>query len=375
MTRRERVETTLNHKEADRVPVDMTIVTKPYQEILEYYGEEDDLWCDDWAHVFPKPEILEKLNIDVMHLPFGKSCGQEYRDKNEFLDEWGCKKVRVTDEYGGFLFQMVDHPLKDAESIEDIENYDHWPALDEERLEGFEKEVKYLYDNTDFALTMVFGGNVFERAHYLRGMENFFVDLLTEPEMAQAMMKKVLEINLHRDKQIFERVGKYLTYMRFQGEDMGSQDAPLLSLQTFQTVIRPYLEQEWKAAKAEYIKHNPQGKISVHSCGAIFDFIPDFIDMGADMLNPIQPNAAGMNTKLINTTYGDKLCFHGAVDSQDVLVHGTIEDIRNEVRTRMADLKPGGGYIMAPSHNIQSGISAEKIVALYDAAQEFGQYK
>ena len=375
-TRRKRVSEALNHREPDRVPLDLTIVVQPYRELLDHFGMDDDMWWDEWAHVFPKPEVLERLGVDVFHLPWGKTAAGFWDPaETDFVDEWGCRKIRVDDAYGGFLFQMVGHPLQDARTIEDIENYEYWPALDEPRLEGFERLVKQLYEETDFALTMTFGGNVFERSHYLRSMDEFFVDLLVEPEKAQAVMAKVLEINMSRNEQILKAVGKYLTYFRFQGEDFGSQAGPLISVDTFREVVRPFLEKEWRSAKSEFVKHNPDGKIAIHSCGAVFDFIPDFIEMGADILNPLQPNAAGMDTKKIKDCFGDRLCFHGAVDSQGVIAQGTVEDIREEVKLRISDLKPGGGYIMSPSHNIQSNVGPEKVLAIYETALEYGQYQ
>ena len=375
LSRRKRVELALNHIEPDRVPLDLTITVKPYTNLLEYYNMQDDIWWDEWGHAFPEPELLEVLDIDVLHLPFGKNANTDWNiHSKEFKDEWGCKKVRVEDSNGGFLFQMVDHPLAEAQSIKDIENYS-WPSKDETRLENFEQYVRQLYNETDFALTMTFGGNIFERAHYLRGMDNFFIDLLIEPERAEAVMDKVLEINLHRNKQILEVLGKYLTYFRFQGEDLGSQEAPLISLGTFRDIVKPRLQLEWQSAKRDFLKCNPNGKVSIHSCGAVFDFIPDFIEMGADILNPLQPNAKGMDTAQIKQSFGDKLCFHGAVDSQGVIAGGSVLDVIEEVKLRLSHLKDGGGYILSPSHNFQSDTTPEKIIAMYDAAREYGKYR
>ena len=374
-TRRERVAKALNHEQPDRVPLDLTIVVQPYKDLLAHLGIQDKLWWDEWAHAFPNPEVLEQLDVDVFHLPWGKTAAGFWdMDSTDFKDEWGCRKVRVDDQYGGFLFQMVDHPLKDARTIKDIEEYAYWPSYDEPRLEGFEQLARHLYEETDFALTMTFGGNIFERSHYLRSMEEFFVDLLVEPEKAQAVMKKVLSVNLKRNEQILKAVGKYLTYFRFQGEDFGSQAAPLISVDTFRETVRPLLEEEWRSAKTEFQKHNPDGKIAVHSCGAIFDFIPDFIEMGADILNPLQPNAAGMDTGKIKGAFGDRLSFHGAIDSQGVIAQGTVEEIREEVKTRLSDLMAGGGYILSPSHNIQSNVGPEKVAAIYETAHDYGKY-
>jgi uroporphyrinogen decarboxylase len=374
MTSRQRVEIALDHREPDRVPLDLTIVARPYKELIEYLNISDDYWWDDWAHVFPTPEVLEKLNVDVFHIPYGITVPEMWDKHCEFFkDEWGYTKQRIDDGKGGFLYQMIDHPLAGAQSVDDIMDYD-WPDMDEPRVEGLEEYVRRLYNETDFALTLTFGGNIFELSHYLRGMENFFIDLIANPEMACAVMDKILEIRLHRDKQVLQAVGKYLTYFRFQGEDLGSQRSPLISPDTFRELVKPRLQTEWRAAKAEYLIHNPKGKISVHSCGAVFDFMEDFIEMGADMLNPVQPNAVGMDTELIKKTFGERLCFHGAVNTQDALSNGTVLDIVQEVKTRIEHLAPGGGYILSPSHNIQSGVAPEKIIAMYAAAVEFGRY-
>ncbi|MCL5072635.1 MAG: uroporphyrinogen decarboxylase [Actinobacteria bacterium] len=374
LTSRERVKIALEHKEPDRVPLDITITVKPYQDLIDYLNISDDLWWDEWAHIFPKPEVLKKLNVDVMHIPFGITAKDLWNKNSEiFEDEWGCLKKCVQDRNGGFLYQLEDHPLKDAESIDDILNY-KWPSIDEPRIEGLKEYVKELYSDTEFALTMNFGGNIFERAHYLRGMENFFMDLLINPDMATAVMKKILEINLHRNKQILQEIGKYLTYFRIQGEDLGSQTAPLISLELFRKRVKPFLQTEWQEAKKEFLKQNPNGKLAVHSCGAVYGFIEDFIEMGADILNPVQPNASGMDTRLIKEKFGERLSFHGAINSQETISHGTTLDLINEVKIRIENLSQEGGYILSPSHNIQSGVLPQKIIAMYQAALEFGKY-
>jgi uroporphyrinogen decarboxylase len=148
----------------------------------------------------------------------------------------------------------------------------------------------------------------------------------------------------------------------------------LISLDLFNAQIKANMKNEWDFIKHCYRDCGSSAKLAVHSCGAVFGFVPSFIEMGADILNPVQPNALGMDTKLLKQSYGDKICFHGAVNTQEVLTHGTEEDVRNEIRTRIRDLGPGGGYICAPSHNIQFGMSARNIMAMYDAVQEYGKY-
>jgi uroporphyrinogen decarboxylase len=272
------------------------------------------------------------------------------------------------------MYCLTDYPLKDAETVEDILSY-KWPKPEDIiDVTGLEDMAKQLYNETDLALTATFGGNVFERSHYLRSMDNFLVDLIAEPEMAGALMAKVLEIQMSVETLVLDAIGKYLTYMRFNGEDFGTQNGLLISRELFQSVVRSHLQKEWRTTKEKFIGKNPKGKISIHSCGSVFELMPVFIEMGADMLNPIQPNAKGMDTKIIKERYGANLCFHGGIDTQDVLNSGNQEDVRTEVRKRISDLAPGGGYICAPAHNIQHGMPVANIIAMYKAIQEFGQY-
>jgi len=376
MSSRERVETALQHREPDRVPCDITISPDIYAQLCDYLGEKfEPYWWDDWNHAFPSAEVLKKLHVDVYHLPIKVYPKNFTIDLESFQDEWGLTKKKIISADGSFMYNFVGTPpLADAEDVDDVLSYP-WPKAEElVDVDGMEEMSRQLYNETDFALTATFGGNIFERSHYLRGMDNFLVDLLVDVEMAEAIMTKVQEIQMGVDEIIFRTIGKYLTYSRFNGEDVGTQNAPLMSTETYREVVRPFLEKEWKTAKQLFTAQNPLGKIGMHSCGAVFDFVPQFIEMGADIMNPVQPNAVGMDTARLKATYGDKICFHGAIETQTVLTRGTVEDVREEVRKRIHDLAPGGGYIVAPSHNIQFGMSPENIVAMYEAIHEFGKY-
>jgi uroporphyrinogen decarboxylase len=375
-SRRERVKTALRHKEPDRVPCDITIEPAVYDELCKYLGYKfEPYWWDDWNHAYPSIEVLEKLNIDVCHIDIHNSPVGFDINAVSFKDAWGVTRRKDFHENGGFAYSFIDYPLKDAETVEDILNYNHWPKADElVDVTNLETEVRHLYNETDFALMATFGGNIFERPHYLRNMENFFIDLMSDEELAQALMGKVLEIQKQLDELVLKTIGKYLTYTRLHGEDLGTQAGPLISTELFNKMVRPNMQNEWSFIKDCYRKYSPDCKLAVHSCGAVFDFVESFIEMGADILNPVQPNAKGMDTKKLKESFGDRICFHGAVNTQEVLARGTQEDVRNEIKTRIKHLAPGGGYICAPSHNIQFGMSPENIVAMYEAIQEYGKY-
>ncbi|GHU67717.1 uroporphyrinogen decarboxylase [Clostridia bacterium] len=374
-TKRERVAEALNHREPDRVPCDLTIEPGIYRKLCEYLSLPfKPNWWDDWNHAYPDPLVLDKLGVDVYHLLLKETPAGFTIEKNTFRDAWGVRKDKLQLPEGGSMYTLVDYPLKDAQSVADIESYP-WPKPEEVvDVSGLEAEARTLYNETDFALTATFGGNVFERAHYLRGMETFLVDLMVEPELAGAVMDRILGIQMEVDRLVLRACGKYLTYMRFRGEDLGTQTGQLISTELFLGMVRPRLEKEWKTAKKRFKEQNPDGKISVHSCGAVFDLVGHFIDMGADILNPVQSSAHGMNTKALKERYGSRISFHGAIDTQNVLHAGTQEEVRDEVRKRILDLAPGGGYICAPSHNIQTGMPVENVMAMYEAIREFGLY-
>jgi uroporphyrinogen decarboxylase len=374
-TSRERVSVALNHREPDRTPCDITIEPTIYQDLCDELGlQYEPFYYDDWNHAYVSQEVAEKLRVDILHIPLKTTPPEFTMDKTKFKDAWGITKRKISISDGSFMYSLIDYPLEEAECVQDILNYP-WPSPEEiVDVAGLTEEVRQLYNNTDFALTATFGGNIFERSHYLRGIENFLVDLIDNPEIAQALMKKIMTIQMKVDKMVFAAIGPFLSYMRFNGEDVGTQQGPLISVKLFNDMVRPFLQQEWQEAKKLFHHYNPDGKISIHSCGAVMDFIPLFIDMGADILNPIQPNAAGMNTKVIKELYGDKICFHGGVDTQTILSRGTISDVEQEVKRRLRDLAPGGGYICAPSHNIQHGVPVKNILTMYETIQIYGKY-
>ncbi len=376
MTRRERVAMALTHREPDWVPCDMTIEASAYEPLCEYLGVPfEPKWWDDWNHSYPSVEVLDKLQIDVRHIDIHDTPKDFDMEKTEFINAWGVKTVKTFDETGNFHYTMVGTPLADAETVDDILNYNHWPKPEDlVNVTNLEEEVRHLYNETDLALTATFGGSVFENSHYVRGLENFLVDLYVNEDIANALMEKVLEIQMGVDELVLKTIGKYLTYTRLHGEDLGTQVGPLMAVDMWSEHIRPYMQREWDNIKALYAKYSPDCKLSVHSCGAVSDFVDSFIEMGADMLNPVQPNAAGMETDVLKQRFGDRICFHGAINTQSVLTQGNRDDVFAEVKKRIADLAPGGGYIVSPSHNIQAGMSPENIVAMYEAVQEYGAY-
>jgi uroporphyrinogen decarboxylase len=171
-----------------------------------------------------------------------------------------------------------------------------------------------------------------------------------------------------------EAVGDLVDIVRLSGEDLGTQTAPMISPRLFNELVRPRFERLWGCARRKLAEKNPAGKLMVHSCGNVRPFIPSWIEMGLDILDPIQPRARGMEPDGLKRDFGDRLVFHGGIDLQYTLPFGTVEDVCGEVRRYIRALAPGGGYIVAPAHNVQSDVPPANLVAIRDAIQAFGTY-
>jgi len=377
MTRRERVVAALDHKEPDRVPLSMSITINAYDNLKQYLGIDlkEDLNPGRWTEVPIHPLVAEKFGLDVLWLPTGKAHKKPKKsyDPNKWYDGWGVEWTKISLPSGGYYNEMSCAPLKDA-TIQDLEDFD-WPdPFDPGIVEGVREYYKHIHNDTDFAILTKFGGAVFEQAWYLRGMEKFLLDMVENPEFVEVLLAKIAKIQMGFDEVLIEATGEYVDILRLSGEDMGTQENSIISLPMFRRMVRPHLEKLWAYAKENLLKKNPKAKIMLHSCGAVSAFLPDWIDMKLDVLDPIQPMAKGMDPFALKAAFGDKLTFHGGIDAQQVLPFGTTQDVREHTRKYIKALAPGGGFICAPVHNVQGDVPPENLVAMRDAVEEFGYY-
>jgi uroporphyrinogen decarboxylase len=241
-------------------------------------------------------------------------------------------------------------------------------------IKGAVEQFREIRENTDLAIMTKIGGAVFELATYMRGMQQWYTDLALNPKFASALMARIAETQAQRDINALKVVGQYIDILRLSGEDLGTQQRPLISLNMFRRPVRPHLEKVWDTARKALLAQNPRGKIMLHSCGSMRAFLADWVEMGLDVLDPIQVSARGMDPAEIKKELGHQLAFHGAIDTQQVLPFGTPEDVRQEVRRRIKDLAPGGGCILAPVHIVQEDVPPENLVAMRDALEESGHY-
>lgn len=380
MTSRQRVVTTLHHQEPDRVPMDLTITLGAYTKLVKYLGMEKKVDPEpkiaNWLTYVPiDQKVLDALDIDIVHLGSRPPGGypKELSD-GTVIDEWGVKRKKIERPGGGFYLEMVENPLKDA-TIKDLEAYP-WPnPHDPAVTEGLVERIKWWHDNTDYAIQVwLERGNWGEQAGYLRGIEQWWTDVVVNKEFAIALMNKLADVAIEFNRVCIDLIGKYVQIIRFTGWDLGGQDSPIFSPKMVDTLFKPVLKRQWTAVKSFFQKVNPEGKIFFHTCGSVYKLIPIFIESGLDILDPLQTTAAGMDMDRIKKEFGDKLVFHGAMDIQQVMPFGTVEQVKEEVKLRIRQLGPGGGFILAPAHAFQDDTPPENIVAMYRAGKEYGRY-
>jgi uroporphyrinogen decarboxylase len=377
MSSRERVIACLEHREPDRVPLSMSITINAYNNLKRHLGIDlpEDLKIGRWTEVNIHPRVAEEFGLDVLGVPMNPSRRSFPRQPgaNRRIDEWGVEWAKVELPKGGYYYEMAVAPLANA-TVADLDDYP-WPdGRDPGRVEGLAETFRRIHNDTEFAILSKFGGAVFEQAWYLRGMERFFTDMVENPAFVHALLDKICTIQMAWDAAGIEAVGEYVDILRLSGEDLGTQEAPLISLRMFRQYVRPYLERLWTFAKGKLLEKNPRGKIMLHSCGAVRTFIPEWIAMGLDILDPIQPSAKGMEPERLKADFGAALTFHGGIDAQYVLPFGTPEEVRQHTCRYIQALAPGGGYIVAPVHNVQGDVPPENLVAMRDAVEEFGYY-
>jgi len=251
-------------------------------------------------------------------------------------------------------------------SIEAIKRHP-WPDPDDpSRYEGLKETARSLHEK-GYAIGSYIKGS-FETTWILRGFEQALIDLALNQKFYHALADKVSEILSRMIENFLNEVGEYLQFLCVTC-DLGTQLAPMISPTDYRTFVRPYEKRVF-----ETVKRKSKAKVAQHSCGAIFKLIPDLIESGIEMINPIQTNAKGMDTVLLKKEFGRDLCFWGGIDAQKILPYGTSEEVDREVKRIIRDLSPEGGFLLAPTHDIQTFTPSENVITLYQSALEYGSY-
>ncbi|MBM4141994.1 MAG: hypothetical protein FJ225_00140 [Lentisphaerae bacterium] len=375
MTSRDRVLTALNHEEPDRVPLfigtsGVTSVLGPGYECLKAHlgikGGPIQWIAKQFQYTWLDEEVMERLGSDGRPVrpgpPLSSVAGEV--SETELADAWGCHWVRRP---GVPYYEVMEPPLLNA-TIDDLDRYP-WPDLmHPSRFDGLAARCKAVQD-AGYATVLMSGAMLFEQAYVLRGVEQCLMDLAGDEEFYLALQDRIKRLALPYLRELCRQVGPYADVICI-GDDLGSQDATLMSPATYRRLIKPH-EAELLAA----IHENSKAKVFFHSCGNVYDVIGDLIEIGVDLLNPVQVSAGPMqDTAQLKRDFGKRLSFCGAIDTRNVLPRGTTDDVRAEVRRRIRDLAPGGGYIASAVHCIQSDVPPENVVAMCEAVREFGRY-
>ncbi len=378
MTPRERALTTLSLKEPDRVPIDLAqaggdgITVRAYERLIEYLGlpkRPIRLVSKLGQTALVDEDVLERFRVDFRRLDLKApdNWTDEPVGEDGYRDEFGLVRRRPP---GGYYYDLVASPMTEIDTVEGIEQFD-WPDPDDPgRYRGLREEAERLYNETDYAVVLQVNCAFFLRCAELRGWENFYVDLAGNPEFAVALMNRYLDVKLRMAERALEEVGDNVDIVFVSSDDLGMIDRTMVSPEMYRELVKPVQRRSF-----DFFRERTHAKRFFHTDGAVYPIIEDFIEIGAEALNPIQISAAGMgDTARLKAEFGDRLAFWGAVDTHTVLPHGTPDDVREEVRRRIADLAPGGGYVLCSVHNIQPEVPPENVAAMFDAAYELGRY-
>ena len=402
MTKRERVLQTLRHREPDRVPIDLGSVDaagingtayQRFKDLLGVAGGRNRIHHPILDIVKVEDAVLERIRADCKPVLFE---GQTYKagvlsdgTACEYPANWnpkrqpdGCEVVTI-DKVGTTMrrspsaayFFFDSAPLADANSVAEIkkrddvfESYDAWCFWDRDYKE-MAAEAKELYERTDYLIVGNFPGHIFAGGEIVRGYETFLTDLLQNTSIARCVMEKLTEHQIARFDRYVRAVGPYVQVINVS-DDLGAQNAPLISPELYRKMVKPH-----HAKLYGHIKSKWQGYLLMHSDGAVAPLIPDLIEIGVDILNPVQHTAGGMDLGVLKREFGRDLAFWGGgCDTQAVLPFGKPDQVKDEVRRSIEQLAPGGGFVFCQIQIIQPETPPENIAAMYEAVAEYGSY-
>ena len=374
MTRRQRVLAAINHREADRMPIDLGahfstgISAFAYRRLREYLGlETGRIEVPDIVQMLARVDmdIIERFRCDAMLLNPPWRNPQPWTVRGEYTF-WLTDKVEPTlNQRGEWIVR------RDGESMRMPENgffFDGaWLAgkdydTEQEEFEAYARRAEYIFKETDFfSILMGFGGYI--------GDLDFACMMITDPDEVKAQQEAALERNLRRIEKVIRRYGQYVQAIEVNS-DLGMQNAPSYRPEVYGEMCAAYLKRF-----IDFVHRNSDIKVMMHSCGSIEPMIPYIIDAGVDILNPVQISAANMDPATLKSRYGNDICFWGGgCNTQNVLPVATPDEIREHVRSLIRIFKPGGGFVFTQVHNIMGDVPPENIVAMYDTAYDESFY-
>ena len=385
---RERVKLALQHQEPDRVPVDFLATPEVWTK-LEQYLSPDPNTVGASAYFDPAWEaILRMFEVDCRLLAYDQFCcppdtilrpgarvewwdvltrstpNRMWRQRlpdGRLYDIWG-RPINIVEHASGAYEEAAGWLFQSATSVEEIK--DHlWPEPDWWDFSPLPAVIRQLDDYQEYHLRYRIG-SVFESAWQLRGMQEFLMDLALKPEIPAYLMDRLTEIHVENTWRVLELAGDRLDMVYFY-DDVATQNSLMISPEMWKKLVRPCHVKLIELAKAYNLP------VMYHCDGAIYPLISELIEMGIDLLNPIQPDAKQMEPARLKREFGDRLSFHGGIDIIKTLPRGSVDDVTAEVRERVRVIGENGGYILASSHHIQPDTPIENVVAMYDVSQRY----
>lgn len=345
MDSKERVRAALAFEEPDRVPVSADYVPEIKKKLRQMVGDEEQ-------------DLGITMGNDMVFTCHGFATGYYLKDDPEYYDEWGCKWKYIQNPTGSYP-EVIERPLKDERKLD---SYRIPNPHDDKRYSSSRQIIKRY--GKDYWIVGSIPCSIFEVSWGLRGFEKFMVDMVSNKDFAHALMDKVMEFPLVAGKKLIE-LG---INMLWTGDDIAMQTSMMVSLPLW----REYLKSRYARLFNEFKKLNSNIKIAYHSDGNCEPILDEMYEIGLDVINPVQP--ACMNPSYIKKRYGKKLAMWGTMDVQHVMPFGTPKQVKAEVKRLIKVCAPGGGFILAPAHNIQADTKIENIFTFYKAVKEYGLY-
>jgi uroporphyrinogen decarboxylase len=403
MTSRERVLTACNHREPDRVPIDLSchrssgIAAIAYAKLRDYLGlpkETIRVYDPVQQLAIVDADVLEKFGVDTIELGRGFALDEGAWADWTLPDGTPCKmpawalpqkadgrwvfrsksgRVIAHMPEGALYFEQTYFPFMDEsgpKTIPEAMQESMWHAVVGPPGPGvngaqLKEGAKRLRQKTDKAIFGGFGGNLLESGQFLYRNDNFFMLLAGEPVKAHKFLDDLVEIHLAKLEMFLGTVGEYIDIIGF-GDDLGMQSGPQVSPKMYREFFKPRHKLMWNRAK-----QLANVKVMLHCCGGVRELLPDLIDAGLDAINPVQISCAGMNARELKEEFGKDIVFWGGgCDTQTILPNATPDEVRRQVREQVRILSPGGGFVFQQVHNILANVPPENIVAMYEGVHE-----
>ena len=362
MDSRKRFELAMAHEGPDRIPIDYWATSEVNAKLLKRFRFSS------------QEQLLQYFDVDFRYIEGPKYIGpaQTIHQDGSQEDHFGVVRRAVS--YGegskaGTYSEVVEYPLQKATTVDEIESYSKWPKPEHFDYECVRQQAKKARET---GKVVVFMGDRLNRcaqlkpAMYVRGVEQILMDVMLFPEIARAIFRKIADFYSEYARRTLEAAEGNVDIL-FTGDDFGTQHNTFLPIDTWRNLLKEGFR------RFVDIGHEFGCYVAHHTCGCVTPLLPDFIESGLDILNPLQPDCAQMDYQRIKREYGDKICFHGGISIQKTMPYGSPEDIRNEVKDRVKKFAGEGGYVFCTAHNIQADTPIENIITLFEAYRKFGR--